>query len=60
MAEAESDVVETAVTRPFASTVITGICELDPNDPTFEFVVAKVAANEPIPDPVRSPVKVIV
>jgi len=51
---------EAAVINPFAFTVIEGIEVLEPNEPTFEFTVAKVAANEPVPEPVTSEVSVIV
>ena len=40
-------VVDIAVTKPFALTVITGIAEEDPNAPTFELTVASVVATLP-------------
>ena len=46
--------VETAVIRPFASTVMTGTSEAEPNDPTLELTEAKVSAAEPAVD-VTSP-----
>jgi hypothetical protein len=48
----------TAVTKPLALTVSTGISVLEPKEPTFEFTVASVAlviAVPVLPDKVKSP-----
>lgn len=52
--------VETAVTSPFALTVTAGAAVALPKLPTLALTVAKVAANEPVPLPVTSPVKLMV
>jgi len=50
--------VDTAVTKPLAFTVTTGMLVDEPNDPTLEFTVANVAlviAVPVLPDRVKSP-----
>src|SRR5689334_14635988 len=51
---------EAAVMRPFALTVKVGIDVLDPNVPTLALTAAKVVAKDPVPEPVTSPIKVMV
>jgi hypothetical protein len=46
--------------RPFALTVKVGIDVLDPNVPTLALTAAKVVAKDPVPEPVTSPIKVMV
>ena len=48
------------VTLPFASTVNVGMAVDDPYAPAVTAVLAKVAANVPVPVPVTSPVNVMV
>ena len=51
---------EAAVINPLALTVKVGMEVDEPKLPVLLLTVAKVAANDPVPDPVTSPVKVIV
>ncbi len=48
-----------AVTSPLAVTVIATAAVAEPNDPTFALTVASVAAVDPGPVPVTSPVKAV-
>mgnify|MGYP007039173002 CR=1 FL=1 len=59
-AGATTKLLLTAVTSPFAFTVIVGITLDDPKEPMVLFTVARVAAKLPVPLPVTSPVRVIV
>ena len=56
----EMVVLATLVTRPFASTVIVGTKVAEPYAPAVTPLFAKVAAKEPEPEPVTSPVNEIV
>lgn len=58
-AGATTTTVPAAVIRPFAFTVNVGIAVDDPYDPTLEFTVARVAAAEPGPVAVTSPVSAV-
>ena len=51
--------VVTDVINPLALAVITGTTVVEPNVPTLEFTVARVNAMEVEPEPVISPVTVI-
>ena len=52
--------VDRLVTRPLASTVITGIDAVVPYTPGATPVLLKTVANVPVPEPVTSPVSVMV
>jgi hypothetical protein len=48
-----------AVIRPFPFTVKEGMEVVDPKEPVLEFTVARVAATDPAPLAVTSPVKAV-
>ena len=52
--------VETAVTNPFPFTVIIGTDVIEPKEPTLLLTVANVPVIAVVPEPVKSPLSVIV
>jgi hypothetical protein len=53
-------VLATLVKRPFASTVKVGTKVAEPYEPAVTPLFARVVEKVPVPEPVRSPVKLIV